>query len=340
MDLQDQLREYWPFLVTLTAGVGAVWAAGGGIGLMGLVLLAHMVILIPRQIRFHEIMDRLDRELGGTSAAQAVEHRVLEGLHQLQEREGQASQRLESWRAELATAIDGLPLDAQEAEAADVPAEDLRGQLGALRDLWRQDIGAASESAVQDLSGIRQSRESLLEGLAELEKVQASLDGEVSAIRDGLGMINAVADQTNLLALNASIEAARAGDAGRGFAVVAEEVRNLVGDSRQATERIDGVAQAMAAQMDALRPTLERQREHLDAMGSSLSGLEASSGDGVSMQEPENVSDALLALEAGIERWQTASQSLATELHECREQRRYLADGVRQLKVFTEAERP
>ena len=57
--------------------------------------------------------------------------------------------------------------------------------------------------------------------------------------------IGNIAETTNILSFNASIEAARAGEAGRSFAVVANEVKNLAGQTRKATDEITRTIDAL-----------------------------------------------------------------------------------------------
>jgi methyl-accepting chemotaxis protein len=56
--------------------------------------------------------------------------------------------------------------------------------------------------------------------------------GEISEVIEG------ITGRINLLALNATIESARAGEVGRGFGVVASQVKNLAGQTAQATTQI------------------------------------------------------------------------------------------------------
>ncbi|MBU0549980.1 methyl-accepting chemotaxis protein [Myxococcota bacterium] len=74
--------------------------------------------------------------------------------------------------------------------------------------------------------------------ISESATVINDLNDKAQSIGEVVHLIQAIADQTNLLALNASIEAARAGEAGAGFSVVANEVKQLAGETAEATKRI------------------------------------------------------------------------------------------------------
>lgn len=88
--------------------------------------------------------------------------------------------------------------------------------------------------AVEDIEGVQADMSSIVETIQGLSKQTSQIEKITHAVND-------LANQSRMLALNASIEAAKAGDAGRGFAVVAQEVRDLAGQSQEATGQVQAI---------------------------------------------------------------------------------------------------
>jgi methyl-accepting chemotaxis protein/cytochrome b561 len=110
----------------------------------------------------------------------------------------------------------------------------------------------------------------------EVTEASASIDGLRAATEQISSIAEIIADiarQTTLLGINARIEAARAGEAGRGFAIVANEVKDLAGKTRQATEQINShlgqVGDAAQRSVEFLR----RISARVENMGASATGI-------------------------------------------------------------------
>ncbi|WP_020592626.1 methyl-accepting chemotaxis protein [Kiloniella laminariae] len=97
----------------------------------------------------------------------------------------------------------------------------------------------------------------------------AQLGIEIEKVGQVAQQIDAIARQTNLLALNATIEAARAGDAGKGFAVVAGEVKQLAGQTSQATTEIGAIVQSLSSHVDQLKVISNEAKTNIDSQNAA-----------------------------------------------------------------------
>lgn len=92
----------------------------------------------------------------------------------------------------------------------------------------------AVDETISGMNKIREQMDSIAQTVIRLSEQSQSIGGIIASVTD-------IADQSNLLAVNAAIEAAKAGEQGRGFAVVAQEIKNLAGQSKQATLQVRNI---------------------------------------------------------------------------------------------------
>jgi methyl-accepting chemotaxis protein len=91
------------------------------------------------------------------------------------------------------------------------------------------------------------------------------LNEKMHEISNIVKLIAGIAGQTNLLALNAAIEAARAGEHGRGFAVVAGEIRNLAGESKDASQHIEELITAIQQDSDKTASSMKASHSEIQS---------------------------------------------------------------------------
>ena len=103
----------------------------------------------------------------------------------------------------------------------------------------------------------------------------------MTQVRECSRDIGHIAETTNILSFNAAIEAARAGEAGRGFAVVANEVKNLAGKTRIATDEIVRTIDALGREAELVVGRIEDGARASGEAKSSVARI-AQTIDGVS----------------------------------------------------------
>ncbi len=142
----------------------------------------------------------------------------------------------------------------------------------------KKSVDNAIESKVAVNSVVQNTRQ-VLEKITELEASSADLDQSSDEISQIITFIATIADQTNLLALNAAIEAARAGEHGRGFAVVADEVRALASNTKEATDKIDGIIKRLLNASEVTSRNSAQMNELIQESSRLISSFEQNFAD-------------------------------------------------------------
>ncbi len=243
LDLQTsplQHRQPWGVIITLLLGA-----------LSGIALYITMIhsqralsVTLQEQKRHQGELDhRLGEHQNDLLLIQSLQSDLTDALHRLQEAEK--------------TTLKAKTYHDDQQHVIEHERQTHEEQCDALRSRYKnlQEEHAALQEEYAALRVGQQSKEYEQE---ELETLLSTLDTQVEAVNEALGVIDDIADQTSLLALNAAIEAARAGENGRGFAVVADEVRQLAERTQSHLGHINQTTAQMSASASKLRSLKRR----------------------------------------------------------------------------------
>jgi methyl-accepting chemotaxis protein len=180
------------------------------------------------------------------------------------------------------------------------------------------------EVVTQTITGMNAINAAVSEGAASV----TALGEKSQEIGEIIATINDIADQTNLLALNAAIEAARAGEHGRGFAVVADEVRKLADRTTKATDEIASSITAIQADTGDAVSRMNGGTEEV-AKGVELAGKAGDSLETI-VTSAREVAEMIQAIAAATEEQGAAAGEISQNAESISAVTREAAEGANQ----------
>jgi methyl-accepting chemotaxis protein len=147
-------------------------------------------------------------------------------------------------------------------------------------------------------------------------------------ISEVITVIGHVANQTRLLALNATIEAARAGNAGKGFAVVASEVKNLAGQTAEATETV-------TRQIGAVQALSDQSKEAIKSIADAVASV-----GGIAATITHSVSEQRLAtgeISRSVQESATSAREVSESIQSVRESTQATSEAAARMEAAAAA---
>lgn len=197
---------------------------------------------------FNKMMETLCAFIGNIKNASNSVDEYSENLAAISEEVSASSLEISGTAEEIAKGASNQAEDTDEEVALIGRLSDKLLELGATS---MEMVGLAEEIRITSkdstivVDDLREKTALNNESSKRVEDEIIELDRRIGEVTGILSTIDAISEQTNLLALNASIEAARAGELGKGFAVVAEEIRKLAGESKESSNNIKSIIEAV-----------------------------------------------------------------------------------------------
>ena len=154
--------------------------------------------------------------------------------------------------------------------------EHIRGMMESVA-AGAEELNASVKEIAESMVKSKETAEGAAERVDVADQSTHRLTEAAQAMGGIVDLINNITGQINLLALNATIESARAGEAGRGFAVVANEVKNLAGQAKGATEQISkeitsmrGISDDVVNALGAIKQSIDSVREYVTSTAAAV----------------------------------------------------------------------
>ncbi len=202
-------------------------------------------------VNLNSMTENLRKMAGQVSEAS---HSLSTSMHQVQESINSQSAGASEQAASIAETVSTL----EEIRATSSQTMEKAIEMG---DMAAQTTEAGEQGA-QMLGHTIEGMHSIREKMGAIATTILDLSDKTQQIGDIITTVSGLTQQTKMLSLNASIEAAKAGDAGKGFSVVAAEIRELSGQSEQATSQIGKILTTIRTGAEkAVMATEEGQKE-------------------------------------------------------------------------------